>query len=160
MTKSIFILAALFLSLAYVAFAQSEGFCTNESVAGTWAWTETGSLIPPAGPVIFTAVGATTRDVDGTITGWTVRSTGGVISRYTIKGTGTVNPDCTGSVTVRLYDQTGNLFSTATLSGVYTNNATEHYQLVTSSLRADGTNMPTALLMIAKKMFPPRPSGM
>lgn len=151
--KTIFAFATI-LGLAAVATAQDEGTCTMASVAGTWGWTETGTIFQPNGAVVFSAIGVTVRDEDGNITGWTTRSTGGTMSRYTIRGSGAVNPDCTGTTTVRLYDQSANLFSTATLDVVYVDNSRERYEIVTSSLRADGTNVPAAILMYAKKMFP------
>lgn len=152
--RTMFFFATVLLGLAAVAPAQDEGACSTATAVGTWGWTETGTQFQPNGAVVFSAIGVTTHDADGNVSGWTTRSTGGTMSHYTIKGTGTVNPDCTGTATVNLYDDSGNLFSTAILDHVYVDNGRERYSIITSSVRPDGTKVPVAIIMYAKKMFP------
>ncbi len=152
--RTVFSFVTVLLGVAAAASAQDEGACSTASAVGTWGWTETGTQFQPNGAVVFSAIGVTTHDAAGNVSGWTTRSIGGTMSRYTIKGTGTVNPDCTGTATVNLYDDSGNLFATATLDHVYVDNGRERYSIVTSSVRADGTKVPSAIIMYAKKMFP------
>jgi hypothetical protein len=75
--------------------------CSNASLYGTFAYTSSGLLTAPpalAGP--FGSVGAQNFDGNGntTATAWT--SQNGNIAQVTIKGTYTVNPDCTGTMTL------------------------------------------------------------
>lgn len=152
--RTMLFFATALLGLAAVAPAQDEGTCSAAALAGTWVWTETGTQFQPNGAVVFSAIGVTTHDAAGNVSGWTTRSIGGTMSHYTVKGTTTVNPDCTSASTVNLYDDSGNLFSTATLDHIYLDNGRERYSIITSATRADGTKVPSAIIMYAKKMFP------
>jgi hypothetical protein len=120
-------------------------------VAGTWAYTETGTIILPAptGAVPYASMGKYTLEVNGNLSGERTASAGGTIQKAAFKGTATVNPDCTGTVTVRFYDQSGNLLSpTPTVKDVvYVDNATEARMIITSG------SFPTVLTAVAKKLF-------
>jgi hypothetical protein len=99
---SIAIAAALGLIVVQGARAAEKG-CSNASLNGTFGYTATGVLTAPpslAGP--FATVGAQTFDGDGntTATAWT--SQNGSIVQVTIKGTYSVNPDCTGTMTLQV----------------------------------------------------------
>ena len=99
---AIAVAAALGLSLAPGAWAADKG-CSNASIYGTFGYTATGVLTAPpslAGP--FATVGAQTFDGNGntTATAWT--SQNGSIVQVTVKGTYTVNPDCTGTMTLQV----------------------------------------------------------
>jgi hypothetical protein len=94
--------AALALSIAPGAQAADKG-CSNASLSGTFGYTATGALTAPpslAGP--FATVGAQTFDGNGntTATAWTSQN-GGIV-QVTIKGTYTVNPDCSGTMTLQV----------------------------------------------------------
>jgi hypothetical protein len=99
---AIAVTAALGLSLAPGAQAADKG-CSNASLDGTFGYTATGVLTAPpslAGP--FATAGAQTFDGNGntTATAWT--SQNGSIVQVTVKGTYTVNPDCTGTMTLQV----------------------------------------------------------
>ncbi len=64
-------------------------------------------------PVAFAAVGRTTFDAQGNVTGTQTASVGGSVATNTTKGNITVNPDCTGTPNVNLYDQAHTLLRTA-----------------------------------------------
>jgi hypothetical protein len=98
---STFVLAvAAALAVAPTAQAADKG-CTNGSLKGTFAYTNTGVLtapVSPAGP--FAGVGAQTFDGNGNTTATGSVSVNGNIFAVTITGTYTVNPDCTGTFTL------------------------------------------------------------
>jgi hypothetical protein len=93
---------ALVLSLAPTALADDKG-CSNASLHGTFAYTSTGSIAAPpaiAGP--FVEVGTQTFDGQGGTTAAAMSSQNGNISPLTVTGTYTVNPDCTGTMTLQV----------------------------------------------------------
>ncbi len=100
-------LATLFLGLPAIAPAQGHRTCSNASVAGTWGYTETGTVIGPTGPIPVAAVGTYTFDRAGNFSGTQSSSTGGTISQDTKQGTYVVNADCTATLTLSVYDQLG-----------------------------------------------------
>jgi hypothetical protein len=126
--------------------------CSNAEVAGEWAYTETGTVIPGTGAVPFAAVARYTLDAKGDLSGTATSSSDGNISNVTLKGTGTVNSDCTGTLTVGVY-ASGALVRTATFSIVYVNNAREGRAIVTSLVLASGATVPAVLTANAKKLF-------
>ena len=94
--------AALALSLAPTAKADDKG-CSNAILRGTFAYTSTGSIATPpaiAGP--FVEVGTQAFDGNGGTTASAMSSQNGNISPLTVTGTYTVNPDCTGTMTLQV----------------------------------------------------------
>jgi hypothetical protein len=113
-------LAPLLITLfAFTAVSASHASdarnCSTTSVAGKFGFTTTGS-IPAIGPVA--ATGVFTQDRSGTITGAQTRSLNGDIADETFTGTATVNPDCTGTDTLQVFEG-GVLVRTTTLHVVY-----------------------------------------
>ena len=94
---------ALALGVAPTARAGEKG-CSNATLTGTFAYTNTGfftaAAAPPAQAGPAASVGVETFDGNGgtTATAWV--SVNGNISQVTIKGTYSVNPDCTGTLTL------------------------------------------------------------
>ncbi len=125
--------ATLVLSLAAVAPAQADGACSPDMLVGTWGYSETGTLYNPAYTGPYASLGSFTIDADGNVSGARTASAGGTIVTATLKGTATVNSDCTGTLTVGFYDQSGNLTSTAVKAVVYADNAREARAIITSS---------------------------
>jgi hypothetical protein len=94
--------SALALSIAPTANAADKG-CSNASLAGTFSRRDTGTVLSPApaaGPIAV--VGTLTFDGNGAVTGASVSSQNGTIGHGTQTGTYTVNPDCTGTITVQV----------------------------------------------------------
>ena len=93
----------LAVGLATMAQAADKE-CSNATLKGTFAYTNTGfftaAAAPPAQAGPAASVGVETFDGNGgtTATAWV--SVNGNISQVTIKGTYTVNPDCTGTLTL------------------------------------------------------------
>ena len=132
--------------------------CSNAEVAGEWAYTETGTVIPATVAVPFAAVARYTLDASGNLSGTATSSSGGTIANVTLRGTGTVNSDCTGTLIVGVYALAGNLVRTATFDVVYVDNAREGRAIVTSLVLASGATVPAVLTANAKKLFHELPS--
>lgn len=102
--KRKFVIAITMILIAGAAAAQTlNKGCSNASLYGTFAVGVTGVLTAPpsfAGP--FANITAQTFDGSGNTmaTGWT--SQNGNVVQVTIKGTYTVNPDCTGTMTLQV----------------------------------------------------------
>lgn len=152
--RTVFFLATLLLSLAAVASARDDRGCSAARVAGQWGYTITGTLILPTGPVPFAVVGKLTADAEGNSSAMQTTVVGGNVSEETLKATFTVNSDCTGTQTVSVYDQSGNLVRTATLALVLDDNAREVRGIFTSLvLQPSGTHVPAVLTSNARKLF-------
>ena len=115
--------AALILGITPQARADDEG-CANASLTGTFGYVSVGSIVAPpplAGP--FATVGTQTFDGKGGTAATAAVSQNGNILNVTIRGTYTVNPDCTGSMTVAISSQnppvslTGHIFFVIVDSG-------------------------------------------
>jgi hypothetical protein len=153
---TMFFFATLAISLAAVAKEMKNAadcFCSSQMVAGTWGYTETGTLILPAptGAIPYSSMGIYTIDLAGNVLGTRIASAGGTMMKATIKGTATVNPDCTGTYTVRFYDPvSGNPQVTVdTVKAiVYVDNAREAHMILASG------SYPSILTTVAKRVFP------
>ena len=143
----------LFLVLAAVASARDHPTCSILSVAGAWGYTETGTLTIPTGAAPFAAVGQVTFDSVGNAAGTQSSSLGGRASQDVISGTYSVNPDCTGIITVGVYDQSGTLLRTITLAFVVDDNATETRAVVTSLVLPNGMSLPAVITLEARRLF-------
>jgi hypothetical protein len=152
--RSILFSAALLASLAAVARAQDDRICSTPGLAGEWGYTSTGVFIFATGAVPFALVGRVTFDAAGNFSGAQNSSTGGQVGQDTIKGTTTVNPDCTGTLNVNVYNQSGTLLSTSVLAFVIVDNGREIGGIFTSQTLANGTNGPTVATFNAKRQFP------
>jgi hypothetical protein len=154
-TRTICFVPLLF-GLARVAPAQIPGNCSFFSPAGTWGIAHTGTIIFPTGAVPVAVVGTITVDANGTFSGTQTSSLGGQISRTTLKGTITMNPDCTGTFTAHVYDQSGSLLRTAVWDLVYVDQAREVLAVATSLTLPNGASLPTIMPGHAKRMNPGR----
>ena len=147
------LLAVLLLSMPGVAGEKKHNHdctCSIADVAGTWGYSETGTLMLPApyGPTPYASVGSYTVDLDGSISGARIASLGGTMLKATIEGTAMVDPDCTGTVTLSFFDPAGNPAGTAVKAIVYVDNANEARMIITTAA------YPAVLVTEAKKVFP------
>jgi hypothetical protein len=126
--------------------------CSAAAVAGDWAYTETGWVIPATGSVPFSAVARYTLDREGNLSGTATSSSGGTVANVTLTGTSTVDRDCTGTLTVGVYAQ-GTLVRTATFDVVYVDGTREARAIIASLVLANGTIVPSVLTVDAKKVF-------
>jgi hypothetical protein len=95
---------ALALGIASTAKADNKG-CSLVTMKGTFAYTGKGSITAPApaeiqGPIV--EVGTQTFDGNGGTTSTAMISASGTLVPLTITGTYTVNPDCTGTMTLQV----------------------------------------------------------
>jgi hypothetical protein len=100
------VLTTLVFALGLVAVASAQNTtCSNATLNGSFGYSSTGTLLksyvlPPfAGP--FAEVGIQTFDASsGTTSATATLSSNGNIVSVTVTGTYTVNPDCTGTLTL------------------------------------------------------------
>jgi len=141
--------AAMVASMAATAQAEDPP-CSLARAAGKWGFSDTGTVVG-VGP--RAAVGILTLDAAGNVVDSKATvSLNGTISEETFSGTYTVNPDCTGSATVDLFDPSGNKIGTITTAMVYVNHMREFHQLFTSVVLANGISLKTVITFDARKL--------
>ena len=64
-----------------------------------------------------------------------------------------MNPDCTGTQNVSVYNQSGDLLSTSVLAFVIVDHGRE-VRMIFKSQTFNGTNVPTVATLNAKRQFP------
>jgi hypothetical protein len=133
----------------FVINTGAHAACTKITSSGKWGFSTTGS-IPAIGPVA--ATGLFTQDASGNITGTQIRSLNGDSADETFTGTATVNPDCTGTDTIQVF-QSGVLVRTTTLHVVYDDDGREARAIFTSLVLPDGTSLPSIITIEARKVF-------
>jgi hypothetical protein len=144
------------LCLAGVMPAQSRGPCSSFSPAGTWGFTHTGTIMFQTGTVPVAFVMTITVDSNGNFLGTQTGSLGGQISTTALKGTVTMNPDCTGTGTGYVYDQSGSLLRTVVWDLVYVDQAREAFAVATSLTLPSGSSLPVIMPGQGKRMNPGR----
>ena len=137
--------AGVALSLAGMAQAS----CSKVSVAGQWAFTTNGS-IAGVGPVA--AVGTYFADTWGNLKGSQTRSLNGAVADETFTGTATVNPDCSGTDVIQVFES-GTLVRTSSLSVQYDENGRGVRAIFTSITLPDGTSLPTILTIDGSRVL-------
>lgn len=147
------VVATCALSFAFFALtaphAQAqEPSCNLASLHGSFGYTITGSLLPtpaptPVGP--FVEVGRQTFDGEGNTKATATVSINGNSFPATLSGSYTVNPDCTGTITVTIVDAYGT--NTAHANFVITDGG--------KAYRAVLTDQGTALSLVARKQGQP-----
>ena len=141
--------ASLFALLPTQAEASS---CSNDSVAGKWDYTYTGSILTPSGPLPTASVGHFNQDAAGSVSGSQARSVAGSSGIEDINGTVTVNADCTAAATINVL-LNGQLQRTATLALVYDSNGNHARMIFQSLTLPDGTNVPVVITIDANRLF-------
>jgi hypothetical protein len=135
----ILVLVALPLMCLSAVAQDGNGFtCTVAKVAGTWGYSETGTIViiePSTKEVLrqvpYASVGSFTIDSDGNVSGARTASQGGDIISAAIKGIATVNSDCTGTLSLSFYDPgTKASLGAIVKSVIYVNGATEAKMIV------------------------------
>ncbi len=100
-TKSPFLLAlALVVSSPLISHASA---CSNSTIRGSYAYTIHGQVFLPNGPtLLINGLARTTFDGEGNLTELDAISANGNVAPGWVSNTGTysVNPDCTGTITV------------------------------------------------------------
>ena len=123
--------------------------CSLALLSGKWAFTTRGS-IPGIGPV--SAVGIFTEDASGNLAGTQTRSLNGDVADETFTGNATVNPDCTGTDVIQVFES-GVLVRTTMLNLVYDDNGRGARAIFKSLVLPNGASLPTVLTIEAQKVF-------
>lgn len=139
--------AALLASLTPAAHA---AYCSTATVAGSWGFTLSGTLILPTGAVPAGAIGRFAADINGNLNGTEARNVGGGYADETFTGSWNVYPDCTVSTTVSFYES-GQLVRTSVLTGVFDDNSKEVRAVQKSLTLPNGTQLPVVLLLEGRK---------
>ncbi len=152
-------LVTLSLGVAGAASAQGHWACSNAGLAGPWGYTETGTVVVPSPdgpvPVVAVAVGKYNFDHDGNFSGTQNSSAGGTVNTDTKVGTYVVNPDCTGTLTLQIFDPTGTILRrTSVWAIVLADNATELRGIMISMVLPNGVPLSPIMTLSAKKLFP------
>ncbi len=125
--------------------------CSLARAAGNYGFTDSGTVVG-VGP--RTAVGIWTMDAAGNVTnGKATSSLNGTIAQETFSGTYTVNPDCTGSLAVDIFES-GNLLFTVTGDLAWDDNMREVRFIFTSAVSPVLGALQTVINGDARKMVP------
>ena len=139
------------LVIALIPLHAQASHCSAGAIAGNWAYTYTGSIVTPNGPVPAASVGHYSQDAAGNIIGSQTRTVAGNSGVEEISGTVSVNADCTGAGIINVFVN-GALQRTAVLALVYDSN-TNHARMIFESLTLpDGTNIPVVLTIDASRL--------
>lgn len=139
------ILAVLGIPLAAQA---GESSCSLSRAAATWAFTDNGTVIG-IGP--RTAFGSFTLSADGKlVNGVATSSLNGEIADETFYGTYTLNPDCTGTISVEIYSAGTELFA-VTLNVLFDDRMQHLNGIFTSVVTPGGASLPTVVALAAQR---------
>ena len=141
-------LFAIALIVIASAPAHAAGPCSLARAAGTWAFTDNGTVIG-VGP--RTAVGILTLDAAGNLlNGAATSSLKGIIASETFSGNYTVNADCTGTVSVDIFSSGVELFA-VTLNIAFDHNMQHMRGIFTSVVEPGGMSLSTVIALDANK---------
>lgn len=149
-TRTSLAILSLGVFLAIVIPDAHAATCSTATVGGNWGFTLSGTLILPSGPVPAAAVARGTADLEGNITGTEARNVGGDYADETVSGNWTVNPDCTGTLTINAY-QAGELVRISVLSIVFDENSKQIRMVQKSLTLPDGTQLPVVVTVEGRK---------
>jgi hypothetical protein len=141
--RTLLVLGAV-LTAALAPSQANAAQCSAASTAGNWAYTYTGTIFTPAGPLPAASVGRFHQDSGGSIAGSQNRSVAGQPGPEDISGTISVNGDCTASLTINVLVN-GQLQRTATLAAVFDSSGNHVRAIFQSLTLPDGTNVPVVI---------------
>jgi hypothetical protein len=148
-------MATLVFALGTVALAKPAppAQCSTAKGAGSFAFTLSGTLILPTGPVPFAAVGRADLKADGSVSGTEARSVGGEYADETFTGTFSFSADCTGTATLNFYKD-GQLVRVSVLSTISDDNNREIRMVQKSLTLPNGITLPVIATVDAVKISP------
>jgi len=139
------------LVLALVPLQAKANQCSTAGEAGNWAYTYTGTIFTPNGPLPAGSVGHFHQDAAGNVSGSQARSVAGIPGVEDISGTVSVNKDCTASATINV-SVNGQLQRTTNLALVYDNNGNHVRMIFQSVTLPDGTNVPVVITIDGNRL--------
>jgi hypothetical protein len=144
---------ALILGVFSAPLQAQPSHCSTAGAAGKWAYTYTGTIFTPSGPVPAASVGHFIEDGSGNLTGSQTRSVAGSSGVEDIAGTISVDRDCTATATISVY-VSGQLQRTAVLAVVFDKNMNHARGIFDSLVLPNGTNVPVVITSDNSRMFP------
>ena len=135
------------ISMASPASAEDR-VCSLARSAGKWSFTDQGTVLSIGSR---TAVGVFTFDGTGNLQkGVATSSLAGAVAAETFSGTYTVNPDCTGTISVDIFSS-GTEILTVTLNIAFDEDMKHVRGIFTSAATPNGTLLPTVINLDARK---------
>jgi hypothetical protein len=97
-----FRISLVLLALAASSAVTAQASCTDLTIKGSYAFTIHGQILTPNGPIPIVGLARTTFDGNGNLTQLDTVSVNGHIALVWRPSTGTytVNPNCTGTITL------------------------------------------------------------
>jgi hypothetical protein len=150
--RTLVILSTATLYMGMTATAQAQGpACSLALTAGKWGFTTNGTVVG-IGP--RASLGILPLDAAGNVLNGTATSSlNGSVTRETFSGTYTVNPNCTGTISVDVFNLSGTKILTITGDLVFDDNVQEIRSIFTSAVLPDGTPLGTVITLDAKRLF-------
>jgi len=148
-TRTVFVTTCLVVTM----FGVAAGQCSTAATAGKWAYTYTGTIFTPSGPLPVASVGHFSQDAAGNLTGTQTRSVAGSSGVDDISGTVSVNKDCTGTATISVFVN-GELQRTAVLAVAFDSNMNHARGIFKSLVLPNGTNVPVVITSDDARVFP------
>jgi hypothetical protein len=127
--------------------------CSLSGASGSWAYTYSGTIFTPAGPVPAASVGRFSQDAGGTVTGSQTRTVAGASGVEDVSGSVSVHGDCSASATIDVLVN-GQVIRTAVLALVYDNNQKQARGIFQSLTLPNGTNVPVVITIDLARVFP------
>jgi len=149
--RSLVVLAIAFFVITAPLGAETRR-CSTVSTAGNWAYTYTGTIFTPNGPVPAASVGHFHQDPTGNVSGSQTRTVAGDSGVESIAGTVSVNRDCTATAIINVLVNDV-LQRTAVLAVVYDSDR-NHLRMIFQSLTLpDGSNVPVVLTIDGNRII-------
>jgi len=152
MVPSVFLTTCLGLVFSMTPLQAEAAHCSTAAQAGNWAYTYTGTIFTPSGPLPAAAVGHFSEDAAGNLTGSQARSVAGSSGVEDISGKASINKDCTGTATIGVFVN-GVLQQTAVLALVVDSNMNHARAIFQSVTLPDGTNLPVVITIDYTRVF-------
>ena len=149
--RALLMLGATF-TLALIPLQAGASQCSTAATAGNWAYTYTGTIFTPSGPLPAASVGHFKQDAAGNVSGSQARSVAGSPGVEEISGTVSVNKDCTATATINVFVN-GQLQRTTTLALVYDSNGNHVRMIFQTVTLPDGTNVPVVITIDGNRLF-------
>ena len=153
MTQNQKLLAILLLLVLAMTLKLHAAHCSTAASAGKWAYTYSGSIMTPNGPLPVAAVGHFSADAAGNTVGSQTRSVGGASGVEDFSGTFNVSNDCSGTSIINVFVN-GQVQRTAVLALVFDKNQSHARGIFQSLVLSDGNNVPVVITLDYNKLFP------
>jgi hypothetical protein len=150
LVRSLLALGAV-LAASLAPLQAHAAFCSNAAMAGNWAYTYSGTIFTPAGPLPAASVGHFHLDAAGNVNGSQSRTVAGQFGAEDIAGTISVNSDCSASATINVLVD-GQLQRTAELALIFDSSGNHLRAIFQSLTLPGGTNVPVVLTIDANRV--------